>query len=1066
MAESSYPGYAFSGGSPSGYHYAGSPPGYTSALAGGFTSAISDFAALRQQAEMRAYEESRRYTSMSTGRAIMMSMGMYNHGVPYGREFGRTIASERLTEMGSTAAIYGGALAAGGGMMWAGSKLGMKPIAGGVASRLTTMALGRSSAAMAASKVVGAGAGLFGWGLPIMAATEIASQAIDYRADRYATQNDVRSMADRMQPTGFGNRNQIGMTAGLRDISTHVTDRSRSNDFFGKQDMLKIHKMGLSSGLLKGSSTTEYKKNFDSLVNAAKDMVTMLNTTLEGGMTVMSQVKNSIGLTRIGDIKNYISRSAQMGQLSGHGTQNMLAFGQAGAEQVRGTGLSGLTGATMMQNSIVQARQMLTMNPQLKQSYMDLGGTAGVGQMMMRTQANVLNSNMGKMTLASIMDPTTGKLDEAKYQRLASGKMSAGEIASAGSGRGWNAATRKMMDLRAPKLINEMGAEKARIVSMQLFESWGKQFGSQFKNKDFRMAAAQQYSEMFIGQPVGQSLMGTGNFSGVEAYSTYLNEGLNGPTARRMKREAKRIEQERNIGMNTFRNDDPGFFEHAGTGWRNVKNRVWNPMIKGIANALSNEQQLNPGVSISSDIFKSKAYAAQDKKGLQDAIALQTSADNYYNSLSSNKKGTYRQISGKIMANTNVIDAYMSKRNKDKVGLADLSGDSSVGSLLTSMEKRYNISGLSSEEKQAYDAVQMAVQNDPKSRSMSISKFTKNYTNSTAALEDSKNTYKRMEQAEAGSKYLNITNAKEYRQEILRGSGGGIKAGKSGLGIMGIVSSGGIDKLTGKEMERAATLYRSLVSSGMEGATDAERGDVDKFVKAWESNKKAPLSAESSSIKNHKDKIWNQMKKMDASIESNVKGSFFGKSDDVMKGYVSGFSGAIKARALKGGFDTKQDYDNDKEKYLLSLPESERTKVSEAIDRSIPYSSAKTLQEVTTKGVAELKNMRLLQEVGADKAGYIQKFHETGKWDGKLKESEKQQLLEAEADANEYSLQKYEEATKDVKSARDKTNVAGGGSSDAMKKEDNESLKTIASNTSTMVSKLNSGGGSGVLTWN
>lgn len=1062
MAESSYPGYAFSG-APQGYHYAGAAPGYTSALAGGFTSAISDFAALRQQSEMRAYEESRRYKEMSTARAAMLSMRLYSDNIPYGRQYGRSVLGERMDMATTTAGLYGGAIALGGGMMALGGKLGFSTSStiAPALSRATTAILGRSSAAMAASKAVGVAGGFLGWGLPIMATTKIASDAIDYNADRYGTMNDVRSMAQRMQPSGFGDRNQIGMSNSLKEISSYVVAKSRSNEFFGKEDMMKINKMGLSSGLLKASSTTEYKKNFDSLVNAAKDMVKVLNTTLEGGMTVMSQVKNSIGITRIGDIKNYIARSSQMGQLSGYGTQNMLAYGQAGAEQVRGTGLSGYTGATMMQNSIVQARQMLTMNPNLQQSYMDLGGSAGVGQMMMRTQANILNSNMGKMSLASIIDPTTGKLDEAKYARMAAGKMSAGEIASAGTGRGWNEATRKLMDLRAPKLVNELGAERARIVSMNLFESWGKQFGKQFKNKDFRMAAAQQFSEMFIGQPVGQSLMGTGNFAGVEAMTSYFNEGLNGPTAKRMVREAARIEEERRLGTNVLYQESPGVFHGVANAWQDIKTG-YSRMIGALVDSKPAPGSVGIGVGVG--LTNTDYYKELSKSGYDNTS--NSASNRYYKDQSQGKQAQLRSLIGKVEANKSMLNDNLNIRNGQ--GGTFKSINDSI-SMFNSMVKSGG--GATDSEMAVNNLLKDIIKTDPALASMPVDKaigFLSNMTDAGKATTGIRGKMKSAAEKVKEGDVSAISDFADFNKKF---------GGKVSQSAMQKVVHGKWDSMSAEEFTEAEKMARSFDISGkIKGNNKTDQYNLDVFQWNYRQQKNAISDVTSDVIQKHKKIIGDKEAQINTGINRarGVGGLSATSLSDELRTISNELISEAKDPTTLGKdgkpisittlHTSKLEGLRAKLKSQGKGDEDIKAIMGEAT-RLIPSALYSGLKTSATEAQFEATSSEVNKRLGSAGVEALNAYKDSGKtkWDKNLLSKAKmtpEQILETEASAVEAAVSSLNKTDIDPSKIGDKPVLTEKQQEEAWKKEDNESLKTIAQNTSAMAANLGAGGGS------
>lgn len=590
MAEPIYPGYS----------YAGAEPGTPSAIQAGFTSAISDFARMRERVNMQAYEEAHRQKNMSLSRAAGMAMGFGTYGIPGGQQMGREYLAQTLSPMASTAALYGTGLGLGAAAMYGGAGRGVW--AGRAAGAAARGIFGRGMLGTAMGGVAKVSAGFAAWGAPIMAGLHVANRAIDYVADRQVATQDIMSMAGRMNVTGFGTKSSIGQRGAASEAGRYVVDVSRKSQFFGTGDVMNIHKIGLASGLLKGGTATEYKKNFDDLIKSAEDVVKMLNTTIEGGMSVMSSVKKSIGLTKMSDIRQYIGQSVAAGAVSGYGGANMMRFGAMGAAQVRGTGISGMVGAGMMQQSIVRARQNLTFNPQLGQSYIDLGGAAGVGQVTMRATTNVLNAGFGRMALASVYDPSTDTINQRGLTRLMAGKMSAGEIASAG--QGWDQYDIANFDLQAPKLINRLGADKARLVTQGVFEAWTRERVGDVTDMRQRRAAASQFSKMFVGTPMGQAMgLGVGaGMADLEVFSNMLAQGPNSASdiyARRVTRKSANLAAIRSRNM-----APPGMLDRAKTWWGDVAGK-----FEGVYSSVADAFTFGGGGTRGFDISNSTAYA-------------------------------------------------------------------------------------------------------------------------------------------------------------------------------------------------------------------------------------------------------------------------------------------------------------------------------------------------------------------------------------------------------------------------------------------------------------------------
>lgn len=373
---------------------------------------------------------------------------------------------QRIGNAATMTGLYGGAAMAswhaGTAAVGAGWKYGK---ALGQASSLAAR-IGTGAAGIAGG-VAGVAVGL----APLMAldmAVGDVSQNVRDRQDisnfleassfRYAT--GTGSDIDRFMGAGFNRdaRNRIGQ---------NMSNISMNDNFYSMQDLKGVLESGTELGLFSGARDAEtFNKKFKELTDTLKTVTRTLHTSLEEGMRTIKELKDQ-GFTPGTNMQQAVMTADTLGISSGRTAAEMLTIGRQGSEMVRGTGIALSTGSTMLQQTTAMVDMMRASGAMTAEMVNQGGGTGAIGQSLMATSLNYMNSNMGRGFMMGMLGPG-GQFDPTKFSQLASGDLSGMQI--------YDMATSSMSDPRNYIRSVANRNENARQMTSQ-FGQMGAMFG-------------------------------------------------------------------------------------------------------------------------------------------------------------------------------------------------------------------------------------------------------------------------------------------------------------------------------------------------------------------------------------------------------------------------------------------------------------------------------------------------------------------------------------------------------------------------------------------------------------
>jgi len=421
---------------------------------------------------------------------------------------------------------------------------------GALARGVTDFGMFEAGSVAAGAMGIG-GASVAGIALPLAAAAvpmhfigKGINQALERQSNIHNIAADVGQYAGRLGFNSSLTYNQGTSLGGMVERSM-----STPGQFFSKSQQMAIHKIGLSNDLLsaKGAgassgSIQQYTRNFEELRDTTEEVVKLLKTTVEGGMSVIKELQQT-GFGSLRQIKNQVIQAKAFGGLTGLGTQNMMQIGAAGAQAVQGTPFSARAGANMYQTMATQASMMATTSPAMAQAVARAGGAGNAGGQLSSMMMNIMNSGMGTKLAAYAMNPDLS-VNQNKLDRALSGNVSAYGLVSGANDVGFAMGDNRVrFGMAKRQMMNQMAEDPSKMSAgiRTLFDLWGSQRpGTSFKNR--AAAFTQQFAQnpvqedllfnMLRGNPGMAQMVGATNAATAAANMSEFNDPYQGPIGR------------------------------------------------------------------------------------------------------------------------------------------------------------------------------------------------------------------------------------------------------------------------------------------------------------------------------------------------------------------------------------------------------------------------------------------------------------------------------------------------------------------------------------------------------
>lgn len=297
------------------------------------------------------------------------------------------------------------------------------------------------------------------------------------------------------------------------------------DEFFDAEQQMRMHKIAVSNNMIsargKGvtsGTVTQYKKNFQELKETTEEVVKLLQTTIEGGMSVIKEM-NQAGFSSLKDIKAQIRHAKAVGDITGLGFQNTSQIGLAGAMAVQGTPISAAQGTRMYQAGSMQAYSISQGSSEGSYLVGRAGGVAGAGQYIASAQMNAVMSGMGTRMLAYAMNPD-GTINDSKMGSLLSGRVSSYDVNVGANQTGYNMGTKRVMfDVYRRRALNKMTPEAMNRFFKQQFNLWRSQRGGGVEEQ------AHVFSGLYSNDPLQQELLRE-SLLGTDIMSISRNRGM------------------------------------------------------------------------------------------------------------------------------------------------------------------------------------------------------------------------------------------------------------------------------------------------------------------------------------------------------------------------------------------------------------------------------------------------------------------------------------------------------------------------------------------------------------
>ena len=328
------------------------------------------------------------------------------------------------------------------------------------------------------------------------------SQGIEREADRMRYASSISRDAEMYrQRLGLGGAsyNQMSMLGGqMANKMFALTPENRQQFFSSSQqmDLLKTFTandmISSKSGDINSGTIQQYVQNFTKLLETTKFVIKALNTTKEGAVSMMQEMK-TMGFLTPNQMMTQTSRAAGLGAMTGLGSQNMMQLGASGAAAVAGTPWEASVGASMYQTNAAIAAGIANNSFGGYNAVRRMGGIAQAGASLATSQMNVLQSNFGRRFAAYSMN-ADGGINEDALQRVLGGGVGGYEMVlgadKTGYGMGFN---RVKFPWYQQDLLNKLSDTERVMAVRRIAEAWG---GQRYGSTDVKMA---KFAQLMAG---------------------------------------------------------------------------------------------------------------------------------------------------------------------------------------------------------------------------------------------------------------------------------------------------------------------------------------------------------------------------------------------------------------------------------------------------------------------------------------------------------------------------------------------------------------------------------------
>lgn len=391
--------------------------------------------------------------------------------------------------------------------------------------------------------------------LPMMALNKGIQNSLERRKYMHGIAADVEQYRDRLGFSGglsYSQATELG-----RNLQESMY---KPGQFFSKEQQMNIHKIGLSNDLIsaQGSSSTkgtigQYKKNFEELKQTTEEVVKLLQTTVEGGMSVIKELQQK-GFGNIQQIKQQVMQAKVLGGFTGMGAQNMMQLGAAGAQAVQGTPWKASVGASMYQLGAAEASTLARSGRAGAYAVERVGGTAAAGAAIGNFAMNMMQSGIGTKLAAYAMKGD-GSVDPDRMSRMLSGRAGAYEIVTGANNAGYSMGENRVrFQMFKEDMLNQMSDKERMQMVTAGFNAWSKQRPySSLKNRAY-VFAGQFTNDPRQQRLVYENLMTIKDYGGMAARSSVERALINESPGRSvgLRRGFEDIKTEFNRGINTI----------------------------------------------------------------------------------------------------------------------------------------------------------------------------------------------------------------------------------------------------------------------------------------------------------------------------------------------------------------------------------------------------------------------------------------------------------------------------------------------------------------------------------